>query len=166
MKKKRSIIFFEKKNVAFRTIWKIRGKILSGKNSVPELKNGGINSVPSGFGRVKRKFGAKRQRNFWLTFWVDDLMKLNFHQKNSVPRLKTLVKILSRNFRQHFPKVNFPGQSFSLPCKKKKRIKMHGGGPGRWWCICTCCWSTWRPGRRYAPRHWGPAWRVQPSSKS
>ncbi len=35
--------------------------------------------------------------------------------KNSVPRLKTLVKILSRNSGQKFPKVNFPGQSFSLP---------------------------------------------------
>jgi hypothetical protein len=44
------------------------GKILPGKNSVPELKNGGRNSVPSGFGRVKRKFGAKRQRNFWHIF--------------------------------------------------------------------------------------------------
>jgi hypothetical protein len=44
------------------------GKILPGKNSVPELKNGGKNSVPSGFGRVQRKFGAKRRRNFWLIF--------------------------------------------------------------------------------------------------
>ncbi len=39
------------------------GKILPGKNSVPELKNGGKNSVPSGFGKVKKrknkKFGAK-----------------------------------------------------------------------------------------------------------
>ncbi len=43
----------------------LRGQILSWKNSVPELKKGGgKNSVPSGFGKVKRKFGAKRRRNF------------------------------------------------------------------------------------------------------
>ncbi len=54
------------------------GKILPGKNSVPELKNGGKSSVPSGFGRVKSKFDAKRRRNFWLIFLVDDSMKLNF----------------------------------------------------------------------------------------
>ncbi len=29
--------------------------------------------------------------------------------KNSVPRLKTMVKILSRNLGQNFPKINFPG---------------------------------------------------------
>ncbi len=54
------------------------GKIPPGKNSVPELKNGGKNSVPSGFGRIKRKFGTKRRRNFWLIFLVHDWMKLNF----------------------------------------------------------------------------------------
>ncbi len=48
------------------------------KNSVPELKNGGKIFAPSGFGRVKRKFGAKRRRNFRNVFLVDDLMKLNF----------------------------------------------------------------------------------------
>ncbi len=30
------------------------------------------------FGRVKRKFGAKRRRNFWLFILVDDYMKLKF----------------------------------------------------------------------------------------
>jgi hypothetical protein len=44
------------------------GKILPRKNSVPELKNGGKNSVPSGFGRVKMNF-AKRRRNFWLVYF-------------------------------------------------------------------------------------------------
>ncbi len=48
------------------------GEILPGKNSVPELKNGGKNSVPSGFGRVKRKFGSTRQIKFWLIFLVVD----------------------------------------------------------------------------------------------
>ncbi len=48
-----------------------------GGNSVPEFKNGGKKSVFSGFGRVKRKFSAKRRRNFWLIFLVDDKMKLN-----------------------------------------------------------------------------------------
>ncbi len=55
------------------------GGDLSGKNSVTELKNGGKNSVPSEVGRVKRKFGAKRQRHFRLKYFlVDDKMKLNF----------------------------------------------------------------------------------------
>jgi hypothetical protein len=54
------------------------GKILPGKNSVPELKNGGKKSVPSGFGKVKRTFGAKRRRKFWPISLVDDSMKLSF----------------------------------------------------------------------------------------
>ncbi len=53
-------------------------KILPGKNSDPELKTGGKNSVPKRFGRGKRKFGAKRRGNFWLLFLVNDKMKLNF----------------------------------------------------------------------------------------
>jgi hypothetical protein len=41
-------------------------KILPRKNAVPKIKDRCKISVPSGFGRVKRKFGAKRRRNFWL----------------------------------------------------------------------------------------------------
>jgi hypothetical protein len=44
------------------------GKILPGKKYIPELENGGKNSVPSGFGRGKRKFGARNGIIFWLTF--------------------------------------------------------------------------------------------------
>ncbi len=45
------------------------GKILPGKkNSVPELKNGGKNSVPSGIGMVKRKFSAKHRIFFAFIF--------------------------------------------------------------------------------------------------
>ncbi len=53
------------------------GKILPGKNSVPELKKGVKILSPRGLEGQKGN-SAQRRRNFWLIFFVDDSMKLNF----------------------------------------------------------------------------------------
>ncbi len=103
---------------------------MPGKNSVPELKNGGKNSVPLGFGRVKRTFGVKRRRIFFglyflsMTWW-----KLNFlikkSGKHSVPRLKTLVKNTVPKFRNFSPKVNFTRQNPPGTNLRVKGIPLH-----------------------------------------
>ncbi len=49
-----------------------RGKILPGKKSVPELKNGGKNSVPSGVWKGKKEIRREARINFWLIFLVDN----------------------------------------------------------------------------------------------
>ncbi len=64
---------------------KVLGKIQSSS-----LNQGG-NSVPSGFGKGKRKFG-KAPRVFWPIFFVVDKMKLKFP-------FKTAGKILSRGLK-------------------------------------------------------------------
>ncbi len=42
----------------------LSGKINFGKNSVPKFKNGGKNSVPSGFGRVKKEIRREAPKEF------------------------------------------------------------------------------------------------------
>jgi hypothetical protein len=54
------------------------GKILPGKNSVPELKNGSKNSVPLGVWKGKEDIRHEAPKEFWLIFLVDDEIKLNF----------------------------------------------------------------------------------------
>ncbi len=74
---------------------------------------------PLGLEIVNRTIGAKRRGKIWLTF-VLSMTKWNWtflkHGcKNSVPRHKTMAKILSQNFRQNIPKVNFSWAEFFPP---------------------------------------------------
>ncbi len=94
------------------------GKILPGKNYVPELKKGGKILSPQGLERVKRKFGAKHRRSFGSYFLSMTRWNRTFFKnsgKNSAPRLKTLVKIRSRNFGQKFSQSLFSRTEFFPP---------------------------------------------------
>ncbi len=48
------------------------GKNLPGKNSVPELKNGGKKICPLRVWKGKKEIRREAPKKFWLTFLVDD----------------------------------------------------------------------------------------------
>ncbi len=73
------------------------GEILPGKNSVPELKHWGKNSVPPRVGRVVKRILT---RNFFFSRWQDEI---GLSLKTAGKFLSQgLVKILFWNFGQNF----------------------------------------------------------------
>ncbi len=85
----------------------------------------GVKILPLRVWKGKKEIRREEPNNFfWQIFLVDDKMKLNFplkQQENSVPRLKTQVKILSQKFGHIFPKLFFPGR---IPCMPKSSLNV------------------------------------------